>query len=401
MSQRRNQTNTRTKQPFQEDSTKAVFLSGFKDNIPASQWRDYREAVYQTINKKYDVYIRKLDLPVNSKFGYLHCRTAREATKLLNLPSCSDRDYDRDNDLDSETNGPCMQLAGDNVYVFEYKKTQKRKNEELCRTRRGHNQSRLPRHQPRGQYSNCSTRDASPEFTAYNSRNRSSNDDFHRCSDQKDHLRAPAKLNQNPLSAPDSALVTLNGSDDERDLCPEKMRASSPMNHSSRSEVSSNNYAVSEVDGSSSDAQPTNVEEKVLNDCDLSNEFNVQVAIQPDQIQPHSQILLPTLVQPSKEATMETTPTTRSFDEVCKNFEKNDKVAQLLLSQNWAPSLDELPDRDQIQLMAMFLLTFKTDGPEAACSLIHQILNTAQLLRMYRNIQDLSVSVNVLTQHIN
>lgn len=85
---------------FQEDPQKAVFLSGFKTNIPEYRWKEYREAIYQDLQKYYGVYIRKLDLPVNHRFGYLHTKTVEQAENLLNLR----------NERDAETGKVLSQL---------------------------------------------------------------------------------------------------------------------------------------------------------------------------------------------------------------------------------------------------------------------------------------------------
>lgn len=110
---------------FIEDPDKAVFLSGFRNNVPVEHWKDYREAVYQDLNKTYNVYIKKLDLPVNSKYGYLHCGTCQQAEKLLNLRN----DYDDD----SGKTLSAVTLAGGKIHVYEYKKTEKRLMDETCR----------------------------------------------------------------------------------------------------------------------------------------------------------------------------------------------------------------------------------------------------------------------------
>jgi len=85
---------------FQEDPQKAVFLSGFRTNIPSHKWKEYREAIYQDLQKYYNVYIRKLDLPVNHRFGYLHTKTVEQAEFLLNL----------NNEYDAETGKTLSQL---------------------------------------------------------------------------------------------------------------------------------------------------------------------------------------------------------------------------------------------------------------------------------------------------
>lgn len=77
---------------FQEDPEKAVFLSGFRTNIDNNDWKSYREAIYQELQRYYGVYIRKLDLPVNNKFGYLHCKTVEQAESLLALKNYEDKD---------------------------------------------------------------------------------------------------------------------------------------------------------------------------------------------------------------------------------------------------------------------------------------------------------------------
>lgn len=74
---------------FAEDPQKAVFLSGFKTNLHPADAKDYREMIYQEL-QKHGVYIKKLDLPVNSKFGYLHTKTVEQAQRLLNLRNVED-----------------------------------------------------------------------------------------------------------------------------------------------------------------------------------------------------------------------------------------------------------------------------------------------------------------------
>jgi len=107
---------------FQEDPQKAVFLSGFRTNIPEYRWKEYREAIYQDLQKYYGVYIRKLDLPVNHRFGYLHTKTVEQAETLLNLR----------NEQDSETGKILSQLDlarntrfnnwRTKIYVYEYER---------------------------------------------------------------------------------------------------------------------------------------------------------------------------------------------------------------------------------------------------------------------------------------
>lgn len=111
------------KRAFVEDPNKAVFLSGFRTDIQPGQERQYREEVYQDINKKYGVYITKLDLPVNCKYGYLHMSERHHAAKLMNLKNLV-RDEVEDRYV------PEMILGGDSIKVYEYKKTQKRRDEE-------------------------------------------------------------------------------------------------------------------------------------------------------------------------------------------------------------------------------------------------------------------------------
>lgn len=77
---------------FQEDPEKAVFLSGFRTNIHRNDWKEYREVIYQDLQKQYGVYVRKLDLPVNSKFGYLHTKTVEQAQRLLSLHNIVDQE---------------------------------------------------------------------------------------------------------------------------------------------------------------------------------------------------------------------------------------------------------------------------------------------------------------------
>lgn len=110
------------KRQFVEDPYKAVFLSGFRTDVRKGDERQYREEVYQDINKKYQVYIKKLDLPVNCKYGYLHLAEKYQAEKLLNLKI-------KVKDVDDKM-VPEMILAGDSIKVYEYKKTQKRRDEE-------------------------------------------------------------------------------------------------------------------------------------------------------------------------------------------------------------------------------------------------------------------------------
>jgi len=109
---RRNPTNNNKKQ-FREDPDCAVFMSGFRTDIDEKHAREYREVIYQAINKNYDVYIRKLDLPVNSKVGYLHVKTRAQAQKLLNLRGEWDEDKQRYT--------PVMNLADDPIKVYAYK----------------------------------------------------------------------------------------------------------------------------------------------------------------------------------------------------------------------------------------------------------------------------------------
>jgi hypothetical protein len=109
----RRNTNTNNKKQFREDPDCAVFMSGFRTDIKEEHAREYREVIYQAINKNYDVYIRKLDLPVNSKVGYLHVKTRAQAQKLLNLRGEWDEDKQR--------NTPVMYLADDPIKVYTYK----------------------------------------------------------------------------------------------------------------------------------------------------------------------------------------------------------------------------------------------------------------------------------------
>lgn len=77
---------------FQEDPEKAVFLSGFRTNINNNEWKSYREAIYQDLQTYYGIYIRKLDLPVNHRHAYLHCKTVEQAESLLELKNYEDKE---------------------------------------------------------------------------------------------------------------------------------------------------------------------------------------------------------------------------------------------------------------------------------------------------------------------
>lgn len=114
---RKNENRKRQYKTFVEDPNKAVFLSGFRNNILYSEWKNYRETIYQDI-QNYGIYIVKLDLPVNSKYGYLHCGTIEQAEYLLNLNN------DRDNENGKQLS--VLKLANHRVNVYEYKKTEKR-----------------------------------------------------------------------------------------------------------------------------------------------------------------------------------------------------------------------------------------------------------------------------------
>jgi len=295
-------------------------------------------------------------------------------------------------------------LAGDNVFVFEYKKTQKRKNEEQDRMdrntsrnifRNGRNTSK--NYPPRSNYSNCSTRDVSPDY-----RHRSSND---RDYVNQEHLNAPASLIvQNPVSAPDSAVVTQHASDDE---CPMQMnemnRQSSPMNMNQMNMNSSDNDQITKStatisvvsDESISIAVPATSNNTEVQFETQTPNSNMQIHIQ----NANTDFLLQSALnanlnanvqapQPSNESTFECTPSaTSSFDEVTKDFQKNDKFAQILLQQCWDPSFNQWSDMDQIRLMIIFMMEFKNNGPEAAINIIKNILDVAGIIETIQSNQ--------------
>lgn len=321
--------NTRpTRRPFQEDPEKAVFLSGFREDIPTHQWKQYREEVYQAINKDYGVYITKLDLPVNSKFGYLHVRSAGQARQLLELPYLSERQMEAEG-LEENQNGPCMQLAGNNVFVFEYKKTQKRRQEEYRRRETGNAH--------RSHYSGYSTRDVSP-LRNTNTNKSSFDRDF------TEVEQAPAKIGQ------DRSKVTVSQQND-----------SALQTHD-----------VSDVASDSDECQNNNVAEM--------EPMNETVAVQSNQ-----EVAEQTQAQETVEfqnETQEPSTTKSSFDEITDAFNNQDKLGQILLQQHWDDSFNTLNDMDQVYLMIQFMMEFRNGGADAAIKVFSQLKNLKDLIEI-------------------
>lgn len=110
-----------TSSEFMEIPEKAVFLSGFDST--RHNWKEYRDQCYREIHEKYNVYIRKFDLPLYGKNAYLHLRSAEEANKLLDLKNHWDEVGQK---MISKIN-----IAGTNIKVYKYEKTQKRIDEEI------------------------------------------------------------------------------------------------------------------------------------------------------------------------------------------------------------------------------------------------------------------------------
>lgn len=365
-SQTRSGTHTRApRKPFVEDPDKAVFLSGFLDETPTYQWKEYREELYQAINKKYGVYIVKFDLPSNSKFGYLHVKTVKEANVLLNLPSRSqshDSEDERDVDLEN-VDTPCMILAGHPVYVYEYKKTQKRKNEEKIR-----NEGRM---QPWNSVLSNRDRECNRDrevrdnsrrfFRDSSSNNLSANSEF--------STRDPSPCNRanltviKPMSGRDSALETQQASDEE----PEK-----DCGHW-------NNKPMNNIEETEQEESKETIQEKVdiltINPLSDSGNSTEQHKSQEDA---------PTeLTQTDSIAS-----TTNSFDEFTTAFSQQDKFARVLLEENWDASFSEkMSDFEQIQLMILFMIEFKNKGAEAAVQVFTNVKKMAQMVELMQQIQ--------------
>lgn len=368
------------RRPFVEDPDKAVFLSGFREDINVGDWRQYREEIYQDINREYGVYITKLDLPVNSKYGYLHVKSIREARKLLNLkPEFSDEEFE----------GPVMKLAGGIISVFEYRKTQKRINEE--------------RHNTRFTNSGYSTREESPvrrrdhrddrgsRYTSEEHENRYDADrrrERHdrRRVEQEDsrknetYHRAPASLK---VESGDSALPTHDVSETEEECVSRLNRSRSPLNSS----------------------LPMNIEQTIVNsplepevatNLTQENEMTIQTAstAMPIIEEPQQQPVI--INQLETELSSVVPSSTNSFDDVTTAFNSSDSLAQVLLQQNWHESFNTWPDCHQIHLMVLFMMTFRQEGAHEAVALIQKILTEAKVLEL-QNQQNLLLALALST----
>jgi len=347
------------RKPFVEDPDKAVFLSGFKENTPAYKWKDYREELYQAINKEYGVYITKFDLPSQSKFGYLHVKTAREAEKLLNLaplsPKAGANRWSRD-DSDNEefdVDTPCMILAGHPVYVYEYKKTQKRKNEERVRTEN--------RAQPWNSKIDTDHQDNGRSFI----RDRSSNN---LSAHSEMSTRDPSPYRRPMNVDRDSAMGTQQVSDDET---PEKdswaqSQQQMPMNNIEEVEK--------EVEITPTNVANTNTNNFTVNPLSDSanNSTNENINLGSTQSSVPTEL--------TNTASVSTTGN-NSFDDFTTALAQQEKFAQVLLEENWDPSFStNLTDLEQINLMIMFMSEYKNKGAEAACQIFANIKTIAMCL---------------------
>lgn len=116
---------------FNEDPAKAVFLSGFNTACMEAteqneeKWAKYRNDVYQELKEKYNVYIRKFDLPKFKKSGYVHLKNKEQADFLL-----SQKEDGLSNHKEEGKRGT-IKLNNEIIVVYPYIKTQTRVNNEV------------------------------------------------------------------------------------------------------------------------------------------------------------------------------------------------------------------------------------------------------------------------------
>lgn len=355
----------RVRKPFVEDPDKAVFLSGFREDIPQHQWKSYREEVYQCINKDYGVYITKLDLPVNCKFGYLHMKNHRDAQKLLSLRPCED-------DVGSDNEGaPHMKLAGGIIHVFTYKKTQKRRIEERSGRMFGNSRG--------------STRPSSPQFNRGRDNRRYDED---RAAEREDHrdraFRSNKPLKQftsNPLQVPDSAFGTHDQSRDDLD-----------SNRSKESDKSEEhiNYQTPE--------EPTSIEEP---EVELPQKVTIAATqlVEPNfTVNPLAETT-PSEASPKEADSRESIGTVIeqaqepvsqegiiAFEDITRALNTNTNYANILLENHWDARFNTWPDTYQIFLMVIFMQKFTETGPDAAVEVINAIKITAEQIEQEENV---------------
>jgi len=373
----RTRNNTRpARRPFVEDPDKAVFLSGFREDINVSDWRQYREDVYQDIHRDYGVYITKLDLPVNSKYGYLHVKTIKEAKKLLNLkPEIND---DVDND------GPVMRLAGGLISVFEYKKTQKRINEEKNHSRfanSGYSTRDMSREESPVRYNNRYTSEENRQ--GRRDRYDRSHSRYH--DDRTDEVRR--SVNHRGDKG-DSALPTNDVSETEEDCNNRIDRSGSPVNNSLPILNIEQTIVMSpraESEESETKLEPLDVTKEV-NDLIINTSLGSSLSLGAEKV----------AVAPVEEMLV-VSPITNSFDDVTTAFNNSDSLAQVLLKQNWHESFNTWPDENQIYLMIIFMLTFRQEGAHAAVAMITRILKEAEILELQKQNQELILQAILAT----
>jgi hypothetical protein len=319
------------KKEFKEDPNKAVFLKGFRTDLPNKKEAvEYRERCYQQINRMYRVYIVKFDLPVNKPDAFLHLKSVKDARSLLNLSPGEGSNGD-----------PCMMIEGQPISVKVYKKTRKRINEEK-------------NSRPCSAFnSRASTRPTSPVRTQSRFNNTCNS--------------GSPRINRNPLSLRDSALASRNHTDQEdNDDCNEKSHV---RDSETRGEESQDNQIDIQ-------RETINIESEEMSQMQVPND---QTRILGDHNAQQQALALVPTSQPEPQAP--TAPL--SFESVTNAVEsrlQSYNYADDLLRQNWVPAFNNWPDNYQLELMVRFFLAFKLEGPEAAVQIIEDIKIGAQMI---------------------
>jgi len=338
----------RNRKPFVEDPEKAVFLKGFKTDLPVYQAKEYREQCYQTINKGYKVYIVKFDLPVNSADAFLHLKSVDDARRLMGL---KDTLIDENGDK-----VPYMMVEGDKIMVKTYKKTKKRIIEER---RAGSNlTSRCSSRNP--------TRPVSPMY-------------------DEDNVSNGSRYNRNPLSETNCHHVR---------TAPESHRDSAL-----ETRVHSDNE---EADDTIKKNQSAEGQVEECQDNATTNQIPMNI-VEP---QPQSEIHSPAEDSYSVEAQDSRNPSSQaqyengSFDSVTNAVESrlksNDFYSEALLRQHWIPAFDCLPQDSKVFLMVKFFIAFNEQGPEAAVQIIEEAkrgVQTIELQEIQNQVQNLLIQL--------
>lgn len=328
------------RKPFIEDPEKAVFLKGFQTDLPRYQAKEYRERCYQRINKGYNVYIVKFDLPVNSADAFLHLKSVEDAQRLMGLKQTL-----------IDENGeqvPYMTIEGDKIMVKTYKKTRKRIMEER---KAGSNLT-----------SRCSSRNPTRPVSPMEERDYNG-----------------SRYNQNPLneshnsrnshSLLDSAVETRAQSDNEETEDIKKPRIQR-----------------------SDEEQVEEGPEIPMNILEPQPENEIQI-LSPAQGDSYS-----VEVQDSRNLSSQTNyeAHTGNFDSVTNAVEnrlKSNDYAESLLRQHWVPAFDTWPQNFKVLLMVNFFCAFIQQGPEAAVKIIEDIKNEAKRIELENQLQALMLQI--------